>query len=537
MAITTRLDLRQSQTLVMTPQLQQAIKLLQMSNLELASYVDQELEQNPLLERAEGAEGEVQTPAENREAERASDANGEDSGAARADGERLGDERAGENGAGPSERIDPPVRDAADLTGEPSMAANEPALDTDYENQWGATGPSDGAGPSPDSFAHWGAARGGSFDDAEFNLEQTLPDVINLRDHLVDQLNMDLTDPIDRMIGVQLVDLLDESGYLTIDLAAAADQLGCDVARIEATLLRLQQLDPPGIFARNLKECLTLQLKDRGRFDPCMEKLLDHLDLLAKRDFVGLRKLCEVGPEDLVEMMAEIRALDPKPGLAFDQGIAQPVTPDVLMRAHPDGGWQIELNAETLPRVLVNQQYYTRVNREAKSKPEREYISERYQSANWLVKSLHQRATTILKVASEIVRQQDAFFAYGVQHLKPLVLRDIAAAIDMHESTVSRVTTNKYMATPRGMYELKYFFTSSIASSEGGEAHSAEAVRHRIKTLIDNETSAEILSDDRIVEILRKDGVDIARRTVAKYREALKLPSSVQRRRLKSAEL
>ncbi|HUC62518.1 MAG TPA: RNA polymerase factor sigma-54 [Alphaproteobacteria bacterium] len=519
MAITTRLDLRQSQTLVMTPQLQQAIKLLQMSNLELASYVDQELEQNPLLERAEGADGEGESAnaAENGSTEEASDGR--------------------ENGDGEATTVESAPRDAAELAGEPSMASAEPPLDTDYENQWGAPGPSDGAGPSPDSFAHWGASRGGSFDDAEFSLEQTLPDTVTLRDHLVDQLNMDLTDPVDRMIGVQLVDLLDESGYLTIDLSVAAEQLGCGVERVEATLLRLQELDPPGIFARNLKECLALQLKDRGRFDPCMAKLLDHLDLLARRDFAGLRKACEVSQEDLVEMIAEIRALDPKPGLAFDQGVAQPVTPDVLMRPHPDGGWQIELNAETLPRVLVNQPYYTRVSREAKSKPEREYISERYQSANWLVKSLHQRATTILKVASEIVRQQDAFFAYGVQHLKPLVLRDIAAAIDMHESTVSRVTTNKYMATPRGMYELKYFFTSSIASSEGGEAHSAEAVRHRIKTLVDNETSAEILSDDRIVEILRKDGVDIARRTVAKYREALKLPSSVQRRRLKSAEL
>jgi RNA polymerase sigma-54 factor len=509
MAITTRLDLRQSQTLVMTPQLQQAIKLLQMSNLELTSYVEQELEQNPLLEPAEGPEG----------------TGGEEGAAGSAESAE------GETG-------EPFERDAVDLTGAPTMAtAAETPLDTDYDNLWGNAGPSEASGPTPDAFASWGSGRGGSFEDSDYDLEQTLSDTVSLRDHLVEQLNMDLTDPVDRLIGVHLVDLLDEAGYLNADLAQAAQQLGCDVSRVEATLHRLQQLDPPGIFARDLKECLALQLRDRGRFDPCMEKLLGHLDLLARRDLATLRKVCEVSQEDLLEMMAEVKALNPKPGLTFDYAVAQPITPDVIMRPHPDGGWQIELNNETLPRVLVNQQYYARVSREVKSKTEKEYITERYQSANWLVKSLHQRATTILKVASEIVRQQDAFFAYGVQHLKPLVLRDIATAIDMHESTVSRVTTNKYMSTPRGVFELKYFFTSSIANSEGGEAHSAEAVRHRIKGLIDAESADGVLSDDRIVEILNKEGIDIARRTVAKYREALRIPSSVQRRRLKSVAL
>jgi RNA polymerase sigma-54 factor len=339
------------------------------------------------------------------------------------------------------------------------------------------------------------------------------------------------------LIGSHLIDLLDESGYLAGDLAEVAGQLGCPAERVEATLQLLQRLDPPGIFARSLAECLALQLAERGRLDPAMQALLDRLDLLAKRDLAQLMKHCGVDAEDLKEMIAEIRALNPKPGSAFDQSLAQPVIPDILMRPQPGGDWIVELNSETLPRVLVNTRYYARVAKDARRKEEKDYLSERYQAANWLVKSLHQRATTILKVASEIVRQQDAFFRRGIQHLKPLILRDIADAISMHESTVSRVTTNKHMATPRGLYELKYFFTAAIASSGGGEAHSAESVRFRIKSLIDAETVEGVLSDDKLVEMLKAEGIDIARRTVAKYREAMKIPSSVQRRREKAVQI
>jgi RNA polymerase sigma-54 factor len=279
---------------------------------------------------------------------------------------------------------------------------------------------------------------------------------------------------------------------------------------------------------------LTLQLKDKNRFDPAMQSLIEHLDMLARRELTALMRICGVDAEDLTEMIAEIRALDPKPALAFDHALAQPITPDVLMRPAPGGGWIVELNSDTLPRVLVNTRYYTKVVTSARNKEEKSYLSERFQSANWLVKSLHQRATTILKVASELVRQQEAFFQKGIQHLRPLVLRDIATAISMHESTVSRVTANKYMATPRGIYELKYFFTQAIAGSDGGESHSAESVRYRIKSLIEAEAPQDILSDDRIVDILKADGVDIARRTVAKYREAMHIASSVQRRREKT---
>jgi RNA polymerase sigma-54 factor len=335
-------------------------------------------------------------------------------------------------------------------------------------------------------------------------------------------------------VALHLLDQLDDNGYLGGTLDAIASLLGCDQAQVETVLARVQQFDPPGVFARNLPECLALQLRDRNRLDPAMKRLLDNLPLLAARNIPALVRVCRVDAEDVAEMIGEIKSLDPRPGLAFDPPLAQPVVPDILMRAQPNGGgWIVELNAETLPRVLVNNRYYARVSRVARSKAERDYLSDRLQAANWLVKSLHQRATTILKVAAEIVRQQDGFFHRGVQALRPLILRDIAAAIGMHESTVSRVTSNKYIATPRGLYELKYFFSSSIPASSGGSAHSAEAVRHLIRNLIDREPAEATLSDERIVELLRHDGVDIARRTVAKYREAMRIPSSVQRRREK----
>jgi RNA polymerase sigma-54 factor len=299
----------------------------------------------------------------------------------------------------------------------------------------------------------------------------------------------------------------------------------------------LQTFDPPGVCARNLTECLTIQLREQNRFDPAMQALIDHLDLLAKRDLAALKRICSVDDEDLAEMIAEIRCLNPKPGFAFGSALVQPIVPDVFVRQGPDGGYIVELNADTLPRVLVNQVYYSEVTKTVKNESEKSYLADCMQTATWLMRALDQRAKTILKVSTEIVRQQDAFFARGVQHLKPLNLKTVADAIAMHESTVSRVTANKYMATNRGIFELKYFFTSSIAAADGGEAHSAEAVRHRIKQLIDAETSQDVLSDDTIVEKLREAGIDIARRTVAKYREAMRIPSSVQRRREKQTPI
>jgi RNA polymerase sigma-54 factor len=326
--------------------------------------------------------------------------------------------------------------------------------------------------------------------------------------------------------------MVDETGYVAGDLATVCEKLAAPTARVEKVLTILQSFEPSGVMARNLSECLAIQLREKNRLDPAMQALLDNLPLLARRDMIGLLKVCGVDAEDLADMVAEIRALTPKPGLAFGGEPVQPVVPDVYVRETVDGGWHVELNTETLPRVLVNGRYYSKVCGQAKSREAKAYLTECLNSANWLVKSLDQRAKTILKVASEIVRQQDAFLAKGVSHLRPLNLRVVAEAISMHESTVSRVTANKYMATPRGLFEMKYFFTSAIAATDGGEAHSAEAVRFRIRDLIDNE-SVEVLSDDKIVDLLKQAGIDIARRTVAKYREAMRIPSSVERRRQK----
>ncbi len=513
MVMTPRLDLRQSQTLVMTPQLQQAIKLLQLSNMDLTAYVNQELERNPLLERDERPE--VPSEADRREIR-------SDAGEAQVFEAAPGgpseapldmDFNTDRDEMGPGERWD--------SAAEPGVTTGGVAMD--------AVG---GLANTP-----W-TGSGGSFDDDGMGLEETLAGGKTLREHLDDQINLDLPDHADRMIAQHLTGMLDETGYLTSDLEESAQILGCTVADMERVLMALQAMDPPGLFARTLKECLALQLADRNRLDPAMQALLDNLDLLAKRDRMGLMRVCGVDQEDLVEMIAEIRALDPKPGLRFQESLTQPVVPDVIMKADPSGGWLVELNSETLPRVLVNNRYYSRLS--AGSTGDREtktFLNENLASANWLVKSLDQRATTILKVATELVRRQDAFFQHGIQHLRPLILRDIAEAIEMHESTVSRVTSNKYMATPRGIFELKYFFTQAIGGGDGGEAHSAEAVRHRIRTLIDAEPPNKVLSDDRIVEILKGEGIDIARRTVAKYREGMKIPSSVQRRREKMATM
>lgn len=533
MALTPRLELRQSQALVMTPQLQQAIKLLQLSNIELAAYVEEELAQNPLLERADGpadgSDSEFDADGEEGRAPEASDGAGSEN----PDNPSTapGDETALEYADGPDgEMLE--TMDLSDSGGASETATRE--LDVDYDNVWNNDSLTE-TGLIDTAFANWGSGQGGSFDPLESDLEQTLSGEETLSDHLVRQLNEELSDPADRVIGLHLINRLDDAGYISDDLAAIAELLGCEADRVEKTLLRMQDFDPPGIFARNLSECLALQLRERDRLDPAMAALLDHLDLLAKRDIPALMRICGVDQDDLVDMVAEIRALDPKPALVFDHALAQPITPDVIMRPHPNGGWAVDLNSETLPRLLINNRYHARVSKEARSKKDRNYIDECFQSANWLVKALHQRATTILKVATEIVRQQDGFFVHGIQALKPLVLRDIAEAIEMHESTVSRVTSNKYISSPRGIYELKYFFTPAIASSAGGDAYSAESVRHKIKSLIDEEKSESVLSDDKIVEILTGEGVDIARRTVAKYREALGIPSSVQRRRQKKS--
>jgi RNA polymerase sigma-54 factor len=503
MALTQRLEIRQSQALVMTPQLMQAIKLLQLSNLDLVAYVDGELERNPLLERM-------------------------------AEGEPAGAEpdvaKSGDDVAKPGDWL------GQDL--EVSRSDIEERLGTRLDNVF----PDDGAGTAPRAgaeapatYSDWARVGGGGREDSDYNLEAFVSAETTLADHLAEQLTLAIADPARRMIGQYLIDLVDDAGYLTGELPSVAEKLGAPLAEVEAVLGVLQGFDPPGVCARNLTECIAIQLKDRDRYDPAMQALVGRLDLLAKHDYPALKRICGVSEEDVAEMIVEIRHLNPKPGLAFGSTLVQPIVPDVFVRPSPDGSWLVELNSDTLPKVLVNQSYYADVSKTAANPNEKSYLAECLQSATWLVRALDQRARTILKVASEIVRQQDAFFAHGVQHLRPLNLKTVADATGVHESTVSRVTANKYMATNRGIFELKYFFTSAIAAADGGEAHSAEAVRHRIKQLIDAESPQHVLSDDTIVEKLRDAGIDIARRTVAKYREAMRIPSSVQRRRNKLA--
>ena len=502
MALTQRLQIRQSQALVMTPQLMQAIKLLQLSNLDLVAYVEAELERNPLLDRGAGEEG----------------------GAVEPEGAAAADTLPAESDVWSGGETAPNSKTA------------EEALDTRIEDSFpdhAEASPPRGAAEGPAGYSEWAGVGTGGRDDADYNLEAFVPAETTLADWLREQLALAVTSPARRMIGQYLIDLVDEAGYLGGDLDTVAEKLGTSVKEIEAVLGILQGFDPPGICARDLSECLALQLKERDRFDPAMQALIARLDLLAKRDFAALKKICGVGDEDLADMIAEIRNLNPKPGLAFGSAVVQPIVPDVFVRPGPDGGWIVELNSDTLPKVLVNQSYYSEVSATAKRDADKSYLAECLQSATWLVRALDQRARTILKVSNEIVRQQDGFFAHGVEHLRPLNLKTVAEAISMHESTVSRVTANKYMATSRGIFELKYFFTSAIAAAHGGEAHSAEAVRHRIKQLIDAETADDVLSDDTIVDKLREAGIDIARRTVAKYREAMRIPSSVQRRREK----
>ena len=498
MAFSAKLEMRQGQQLVMTPQLQQAIKLLQLSNLELTEFVDAELERNPLLERddLESPGGSTDGPEASTEAS-------------------PGDDRAG--------------GDDDDWLDLKETSASSTDLDTDYSNVYADTPTSEF---SPDLGGSWAnVSSKPALPDGDNNLEAYVSEAKSLKDHLIEHLQIVILDPVEQIIGRYIIDMVDEAGYIVGDIADLGEKLSIDQGCVEAVLRMLQTCDPPGIPARDLAECLRLQLLDKNRFDPVIAKLIDNLHLLASHNLAQLKRAVGVSHDELGEMIAELKGLDPKPGLRFGFTPIQPVVPDVMVRPARDGSWIVELNNETLPRVLVDRTYYATVSKGARSGGDKNYLQDCLQTANWLVKSLDQRARTILRVSEEIVRQQDGFFSHGVQYLKPLNLKTVADAISMHESTISRVTSNKYMATPRGILELKYFFSSAIASAGDGESHSSEAVRHRMKILIDAETADSVLSDDKIVDRLKSDGVDIARRTVAKYRESMRIPSSVQRRR------
>lgn len=515
MGLAQKLVQRQSQSLVMTPQLSQSIKLLAMSNIELSNFVEDELERNPFLERENRADG---ATADKRETATST--------------ELATDQQSGET-----------IRDlTANNELEVSAAALEDNLGTRIENVFPdeqdylrAIKDKSNTHGSDTSMSGLSLSSGSDSHDrsvADFSAETK-----TLHQHLLEQAALAHGPAPIVFIVKHLIENTDEAGYLEVELEEVADRLSCSQADAQTALTLLQSFDPAGIGARTLSECLALQLKERDRLDPAMQIVLSNLDLLAKCDFAALSKLSGLDLADIRECAQEIRALDPKPGTAFESGPVQHVAPDVFITPAHDGAWQIELNAQTLPKVLVNETYVRSVSNKLSGSDDKSFVNECLQTASWLTKSLDQRARTILTVAGEIVRKQDGFMMHGVSHLRPMTLKEVADEIDMHESTVSRVTSNKYIMTPRGLFELKYFFTTAISSAEGTDSHSSEAVRDQIRKLVDSETAQSVLSDDAIVLKLKANGIDIARRTVAKYRDAMHIPSSVQRRREKRASL
>ncbi|WP_062208695.1 RNA polymerase factor sigma-54 [Aureimonas sp. AU12] len=494
MNLSVNLQIRQSQQLVMTPQLLQSIRLLQFHHAELQAFLEREAEANPIIEIAAGVEA----------------------------GEPVG----------------PSDQDAPALP--PGEASEAPLTGASADGAAFADGSDDGIAPhadDPDAFlpalrSLGESERSGGFDGAD-PIETAGSGPHSLHAHALAEISDVFADPTERRLAEVLFADLDAAGYLGPGTAERAQALGLAPDATEALLARLQaQAEPAGLFARTLAECLAVQLRRQNRFDPVIAAVLDHLPLLARRDFAALARITGEDEAGLMEILGEIRRLDPRPGAGLSPGEAEPVLPDVVVRPAAGGeGWQVDLNADAFPRILVHQQYAQEVLRGAASTEERSFLAQCQQNATWLTRSLDQRARTILKVAVEIVRRQDRFLSEGVSGLRPMTLMDVAEAIGMHESTVSRVTANKYVATPRGTFEMKFFFTVSIASSDGGDAHSAESVKLRIGRMIAGERPGAVLSDDDIAAALKSDGIDLARRTVAKYREALGLPSSVQRRR------
>lgn len=486
MALTPKLEIRQSQSLLMTPQLRQAINLLQLTNVELNELLEQELTNNPLLERED---------------------------------EHLNNQ--------PDTAL--PTIDDYD-TVPSSQDEDFQDIPADYDNTCDDDG-SDREGYETNNWDSYYPNKSKEASEDFDYFEQKLSGEKSLEQILSEQISLIFTNSKDRLIAHVLCENLDDAGYFRGNPQQIALRLKTTPEKINTVLNLMKSFEPSGIFAKNLAECLQLQLKEKDHLDPAMQKLLDNLDLLALRKDKELKKICQIDDDDLQEMIAEIKSLDPKPAAKFRQEKPSYILPDVFVRRNRDGSYLVELNNASLPRLLINQEYATHLTRQ--NKETEKFLKKNISHANFLMKALHQRAETILRVATEIVRTQRDFFEYGIDYLKPLNLKDIAEKLEMHESTVSRATTGKYMHTPNGLFEFKYFFSAAASTFNGNEDTSTLSIKYKIKELIEAEDPKHILSDDNLVELLAQKSIKIARRTVAKYRESLNIPTSAERKRLK----
>lgn len=488
MAITPRLEIRQSQSLLMTTQLRQAINLLQMSNVELSELIETELSQNPLLEREEDiSEKEIEKKEQSE-------------------------------------------------TEEPIETIEDYGLDVDYDNEF------DDFGSDRESYDNNGdyafedyskTRQANISEDFDF-FEDKLSHIKSLYDFLKEQIYLAFKKNYDKIIALRLCEFLDDSGYFIGNTKKISSSLNIEEEKTLNILSKLKEFEPSGIFASSLAECLKTQLKDKNLFNEKIEILLNNLDLLANGNFAKIKNICKISTdEELASIIKNIKAQNPKPANKFFTENTQYIIPDILVRTNKNGDYIIELNPASLPRVLINQSYVSEISK-LYNKEANKYIKKQLSSASFLVKALHQRATTILRVSEEIITRQKDFFKQGVKHLRPMLLRDIAEAIEMHESTISRVTTNKFMMTPRGLFELKYFFSSAAGSYSNDDTTSIISIKHKIKDIIDNESKSKILSDDKIVEMLASEEIKIARRTIAKYRDSMNIPSSSIRKKTKN---
>lgn len=490
MAITPKLELKQSQSLLMTPQLRQAINLLQMSNLELNALIDEELTANPLLQKEEANPG---------------------------DEAKL-----------------PQTIDDYDATESPSLSEEEFTPDFDLSDRFDDAGSDNEGYNSLENDYDWNQnGRGKSnFEDEDFDyFEKKLTQTPSLYEVLKEQIGLNFKSRKEQIIALRLSEHLDDAGYFRGDIKQLASQLKISEAQVCKVLNGLKQFEPSGIFAQNLAECLKIQIQEKGLENPSIMALLNNLPLLAERRFKDLKKLCNCNDEELAEYINIIKSLNPKPAADYHVEIASTIIPDVFVKRDKYGIYHVELNNASLPRLLINQHYYSEIKNADKST--KRYLKEHLSSASFLIKSLHQRAVNILKVSEEIVKYQYDFFEKGIEYLKPMALKDIAEKAEMHESTVSRITTGKYMHTPLGIFELKYFFSAAAGSYIGEDQTSVVSIKHQLKKWIEEETPSHILSDEELSELFAQQGTKVARRTIAKYREAMGIGSSAQRKREK----